>query len=97
MASALLLMLFVPVVISTSIANTGLRVCIALIACWVFIFSLSVFADAETSELFVAKFHSNPCFRDVKNLWAGAKTDVSYVQDTLHHLLCSFLALTNSN
>ncbi|KAH9995156.1 hypothetical protein F4779DRAFT_631706 [Xylariaceae sp. FL0662B] len=50
----LLLMLFIPVVISVSIRNTAARICVAMIACCIFIIALAMVAKAKTSELFVA-------------------------------------------
>ncbi|KAI1414644.1 hypothetical protein F5Y13DRAFT_13048 [Hypoxylon sp. FL1857] len=50
----LMAMLFVPVVISVSIANTAARIGIAMIACCIFILALAMVAKAKTSELFVA-------------------------------------------
>lgn len=48
-------MLFIPVILSVYAGDTGLRVCIAIVACCIFIFALSIVAEANTSELFVTK------------------------------------------
>ncbi|KAI1391628.1 uncharacterized protein F4822DRAFT_427484 [Hypoxylon trugodes] len=50
----LLFMLYIPVVISVFIVNTTARICVAMIACLIFVLALSVVANAKTSELFVA-------------------------------------------
>lgn len=53
-ALMLLLILFVPIVLLMLAVTIAGRVCIAMLACCIFILALSIVAKAKTSELFVA-------------------------------------------
>ncbi|KAI1088280.1 hypothetical protein F5B19DRAFT_433238 [Rostrohypoxylon terebratum] len=54
MTILLLLILFVPVIISAIVENTVARIGVAVIASCIFILALAILANARTSEIFVA-------------------------------------------